>query len=148
VGIRAWTNDLPGFTGIIKQRCAVPACEDPAMQRITTCTFEGPTTHILDASDTARLRYSDFRVNEVTVHGEVVRLTDLRPISGRREAREAVPAAAGAAVGAAEADPHAGAPQHPSAVLAYMLTTVGDRLPAMCSSRACGRRSMHSVAGV
>ena len=23
VGIRAWANDLPGFTGILKQRCAV-----------------------------------------------------------------------------------------------------------------------------
>jgi hypothetical protein len=114
VGIRAWTNDLPGFTGIIKQRCAVPAYQAPAMQRIITCTCDGPTTHTIDASETARLRYSDFRVNEVTVHGEVVRLTDLRPISGRREPREAAaPTAASAADGAAEADPHAGAAQHP-----------------------------------
>lgn len=70
------------------------------------------------------------------MHGEVVRLTDLRPISGRREA--AAPAAAGAADGAAEADPHAGEPQHPSALLAPVRTTIGDRLPAMCGSRTAG----------
>lgn len=67
-----------------------------------------------------RFRYSDFKVNEVTLHGEVVRLTDTRPITGRQETAAAPQAAAAAADEAAkpEADPHAGAVSWPAACCA------------------------------
>lgn len=96
VGIRAWTNDLPGFTGIIKQR------------------------------------YSDFRVNEVTVHGEVVQLTDTQSI--KRAQQHASPAAAAAAVPAAEdaPDPNAGYPQEGvDAALADFAELAGDANAAL-----------------
>lgn len=64
-------------------------------------------------------RYSDFKVNEVTVHGEVVQLTDTQSI--KRGQQHARPAAAAAAVPAADdaPDPNAGervcgTPCHPS----------------------------------
>jgi len=62
VGIRAWTNDLKGFTGILKQRCeflefALTACLHPKTPRRGMCMWTpSDHEHLTCAAGTRTLR--------------------------------------------------------------------------------------------
>lgn len=86
VGIRAWANTLPGFTGILKQRCVdcTASCVCAQISRcidIDACCTEGcwilvPWRYMSPLNVPANRRYSDFMVNEIDASGQVVHLNN------------------------------------------------------------------------
>lgn len=91
VGIRAWANALPGFTGILKQRyvsltypCVFIDTTNACVLMLLNgrlfgcCALLGVTVTALSQSSRlgACCRYSDFMVNEIDASGQVVHLTN------------------------------------------------------------------------